>query len=166
MPHPGQEPRPADAYFMGARPHAHSQGDIRLQVPYFLAPTTLGADVTVVARDVMLVTRSCDLDRHNRPVHVAPLTTTEARVPAHLIDELRAFDCFHDCMYLPAESDYAERLVNLAAIQSVTLDVLARCQLQTRLTYVASQQLQRKLALHWTGLHIARADFRPPADDF
>ena len=163
--HSGAEERPTVAYFAVARPKEHSQGNIYKNAPYVM-PASAGRSLTIVARDVMLVTRSCDLDYGPAAVQIAPVVDVGTRVTPLQIDDIRKYDCFHDVMYLPTEGGVLERLVNFGAIQSIGMDTLARCERIAMLTYTATQQLQRKLAIHWTGLHIPREEFRPPSDDF
>jgi hypothetical protein len=165
LPHAGAEERPTGPYFATARPQEHSQGNLYVNVPYVLQET-VGARLRIVARDVMLVTRSCDLDFGAQLVHIASLADVATRVTPQQVTDLRRYDCFHDVMYLPNEDGLDERIVNLGATQSIPLSTLVLCERQARLTYVATQQLQRKLALHWTGVHFPRDEFRPPADDF
>jgi len=135
-------------------------------VPFTLPATAVDSPPTIVPRDVMILTRSCDIDYGNGLVHLAPLDFFEEAVKTGDRTDIRKYDCFHDVMYLPAERGMPERLANLAAAQLVALEIVRKCTVQARLSYTATQQLQRKLTLHWTGLHISRAEFQPPKDDF
>lgn len=163
-PHEGAERRPEEKYFAAGRPHPHSQGNLYVRVP-FLIPSAEIAAVTVVSRDVMLVTRSCDLDNAAGLVHVAPLTDLTSLNQGQ-VTEIKRYDCFHNVMYLPAEDGLPERLVNFGAVQVISFEALVRCTKQAELTYLGTQQLWRKLVLHWTGAHLERPKFNPPADDF
>lgn len=167
MAHAGLEERSTGPYFSATRPKPCSQGDVYSDIPYLLPFEAIDAPATIVSRDVMILTRSCDIDYGNGHVLVAPVEPMTAVIER---DEdaiwIRRYDCFHGLMYLPAHDKYPERIVNLEAGQLVRLDVVRKCDTQIRLTYAATQQLQRKLTLYWTGLHIPRDQFVPPADDF
>src|SRR5947209_8196356 len=131
MAHQGLEKRPAASYFTSTRPKPCSQGDVYSSVPFPLPFAAIDAPLTVVSRDVMVLTRSCDIDFGNGLINVAPLQVMAEAIPkADDATAIRRYDCFHGLMYLPDHGGHPERIVNLEAGQLIRLDVLTKCDVQ------------------------------------
>lgn len=168
MAHPGERPRPTDPYFT-VRHDQLSQGDVFEDVPFFAPPEYADDPWDLESADVMVLTRSCEIDKATdagavvqiapvRPLDNAPLTDAQRGT-------LRDTDCMHRVMYLPAEQEWPERLVYLFQAEPIRKVLLLRAKRQTQLTRTATQWLLRKLVIYNTGLH-AENDLPVDEDDF
>jgi hypothetical protein len=125
----------------------------------------------VMVGTVMVLTASCWIDKQRdeaeRLCLVAPVVAVDQMEwrPADLA-MLRDQDCLHPYMFLPAESEWPERVVKFLDAQPIRYSLLNRCRRQTQLTYTANQQLMRKLALFFSTAHVPAVQFRPMSDDF
>jgi hypothetical protein len=165
--HKGVERRLEQPYFKD-RTERTSQGDIFEDVPVERAVVDAEGAVKITSEEAMVVSpASCLIDNKTSQLMIAPVYGIERLgISQAVVGEIRTYDCHHEVMYLPAEGERSERVVDLRHMQPINRGILEACDRQSQLSAYATRLLMRKLALYQSGNHLPSWVFDLRSDDF